>query len=258
MKTCLVLLILIFGASSLKAEICGKTDDRKLAREPRVGRLVRQWREDNGRVKTKQMGTAFLIGNNCVLTCHHCLEMDSDHGRKMNRFLEFNVYGEDSAEMPALKQDRYELDMKTLESSGQVNMGNDWAVVKIKNNSQTNKSAHIVQGFYSLAKQSKLATSITVIGYGYNMENRKMNRVQQISTGAQIIPDEDEFSEADDILFHTADTKPYHSGSPIINSESAEVLGIHTGGECAVDGHNVGTKISNPQLQVEIQNCLEN
>lgn len=222
------------------ADICGKTDDRILSMEPRVGRLVKSGETAGCNIT--------LIGNNCAITSGACDETD---------YAEFYVpYSLKGVAQPADEKNVYYVKERTASNRG---IGSTWSVVKLAPNAITHKNAHDVQGFYKIKnKSSKNFIKIKVVSYGGvnndsypvssgevppNSNPDQMNYAQQesrgdlVKAGIFLIPS---------IIEHNADTSYGSAGAPVIDEQLDELVGITTHGGCrAVYVNPIGARFTN-------------
>lgn len=228
-KSFLVLPLLLLMTVTSSADICGKTDDRILSFDPKVGRLSKEG--------SHQGCVATLISKNCVITVGECAE-DRD-------YVEFNVpvsiAGIPQASLP---EDTYYVSKGTaaFEKNG---IGGQWAVLKLEPNKLTGKLPGDVQGFYRVATGGyRNNEPIRVVQFSYalndtdyvrsgdviaNANGDSMHFAQQVSHGRLVkagiflIPQ---------IIEHDADTSYGSWGAPVISERTNEVVGISTHGGC--------------------------
>lgn len=222
------------------ASICGDTDDRIPSTDVRQGR----W---NGGC------TAWLISENVFLTAGHCGAPSS------NSRMHF-TYGTGSAAI----EDQYAADVSSYRSSDDFSFstgyGHDFGIGRLLPNSNTGLLPGVAQsekcdgggscGWYSLGAVPASTSGITMRVTGYGVA-ATASQSQKTHTGAltQIITgggsDGKEYR-----LGYTMDTTGGNSGSPAINDNTGDAIGIHTHGGCtATGGANAATRIDHPDLQ---------
>jgi formylmethanofuran dehydrogenase subunit D len=221
-----------------QASICGPTDDRVPSSDPRVARI---W--PNG-------CTAFLIDDelNCFLTAGHCATFSFE-------IVEFNVPLSDAngaANHPP-PSDQYPIDPASLQTLGSGGVGNDWAYFGAFANSETGLTAAQAQGaFFVLADTPPpvQGQTIRITGCGTTGSSvpGEWNRAQKTHTGPFV-------TFAGSTVQYQTDTTGGNSGSPVINEDTGQVIGIHTHGGCgSSSGENSGTGINNAALQDALAN----
>ncbi|WP_413612500.1 trypsin-like serine protease [Bdellovibrio sp. HCB-110] len=229
MKNLFLIATVLAFTSLANADICGKTDDRALSFDSKVGRLAKEGEH--------QGCAATLVGRSCVITVGACAE-DRD-------YVEFNppvsIAGIPQASTP---EDTYYV-KKGSAVFKQKGIGSQWAVMQLEPNRVTNKFAGDVQGFYQVAhRKYQNYEPIRVVGYGYALNDTdyvrsgdvaantfgdSMNFAQQVSYGRLVkagiflIPE---------IVEHDADTSYGSWGAPIISQITNEIVGISTHGGC--------------------------
>ncbi len=249
MNNCLSFAILasLFSFAA-QADICGKTDDRNLSFDSKVGRLVREG-------ERKGCGIT-LVGNKCAITIGVCAE-DRDYA-------EFNVppsiAGIPQASAP---EDVYYVKKGTavFEKRG---IGQQWAVVELEPNRITKKLPGDVQGFYEVAT-SKYRNNepIRVVSYGYGLNDTEYVRSGEVqpNTNGDVIHHAQQVSYGKlvkagiflipEIVEHNADTSYGSGGAPIISENTNEVVGINTHGGCkAVYMNPMGARYTNSGTSV--------
>jgi hypothetical protein len=137
---------------------------------------------------------------------------------------------------------KYEINTGSVVKPQQYSVGNDWAIFSVYPNATTGKTALQAQNAYFNVEQTMTYGSLEVIGFGYDDECSK-SYTQQSSIGTYEGLDLDE-----DIIKHTCDAEGGNSGSPIINSATGKVIGIHTHEGCGSLGYNRGTSTYNTSL----------
>jgi V8-like Glu-specific endopeptidase len=206
--------------------------------EPRIGRL-----------REKRHGVLFcsaaLISKSCALTAGHCsfisyvMEFDIPDGK--GKF----TYGS--------PENTFEIDRKlsTFESNGK---NSDWAVIKLKPNSITKKLPGEERGFFEISKDDfHPLDQIAVIGYG--AAENAFSFLQQRGDGIinQLSGDTSHHSL---FLEHTADTGNSSSGSPVLDLNSFELIGIHTFGDKERLVNSATVIMGHQKLQDLIKKCV--
>lgn len=221
--------LLSLTAFNAHADICGKTDDRVISNDSKIGKLVRVG-------DYKGCGVT-LISNKCAITIGECAE---------NRdYAEFNV----PASIAGIPQTSSQEDIYYVKKGSAVfekgSIGSQWAVIELEPNRLTKKYPGEVQGYYEVAsRKSRDNDPVRVVGYGYGLNDTDYVRsgevepntngdvihyAQQVSTGKLVkaglflIPS---------IVEHDADTSYGSWGAPIISENTNEVVGINTHGGC--------------------------
>ena len=227
----LLTLILLTVSCVASAEICGKTDDRILSFDSKVGRLARDG-ETKGCAAT-------LIGKTCVITSGNCIEKDT---------VEFNVplsiAGVPQVSAP---ENRYAVIKSTIQAKSQGGIGDYWAVMRLAPNSVTGKMAGDVQGFYKVATHKyRDMEPVRVVQFTYALNDTDYVRdgvparadgevrhfAQQVSFGKLV---KSGIFLLPEIIEHDADTSYGAAGSPVISEVTNEVLGINTHGGCQAE-----------------------
>ncbi|EQC44301.1 serine protease [Bacteriovorax sp. Seq25_V] len=250
-------LVAILALANLTAfagnkSICGKTDDRALSTNPKIGRLLDSRSGDGGCTLT-------MISKSCGVSAGHCLSV--------LKVAEFNTSESVNGNIqhPEAK-DVYDIDQKSIQSKN-GGPGNDWAVFKVLPNNETGLYAGDVQGTYDVSFEiPEIGDVLRITGYGLDSEPSK-NLAQQTHTGAlqsvgtatRDTDDEDNWNGRPySRLTHTVDTMGGNSGSTIIRESDEKIIGIHTHGGCSSwGGANQGTLIAkHTELTQAIKSCL--
>ena len=219
--------------------ICGPGDDRAIASDSRVARLL---------TSTGSVCTAFLISDSarCMLGAGQCAP---DGGA----LVEFNVPPSTASGdmVHPDPRDQYAIDEFSIQS-GASGPGNDWAYFGVFPNSNTDLGAAAAQGgaFPVLPAPPAAAQTLRLNGFGTVSApvpaNR--NRVQKSASGAFV-------GLVGSTLEHQADTTTGDAGSPIQLGATGQVIGIHNGDGC-VDplgsSFNTGTAVQNAGLQAAL------
>lgn len=243
LATALLSLIAMFYCASALAgpsTICGDVDTRVPSDFKPIGRSLEEADAAGG-------CTATLVSKNCVITVAHCI---GDV-----KITEFNVpaSNEKGVITHSAPTDQYEIDREIAARIVRNVPGNDWLVYRLKPNLITGKSAGEVQGFYPVRFNPILLLSTDQFRIsGYGAAKGCLHATQQTALGLA--------SRKSDknALFYRVDTMPGNSGSAIILEKTQEIIGIHSHGECSVDGgYNHGTWIANvPALSQAITQCI--
>jgi len=218
--------------------ICGPTDDRVLSSDNRAARLL-------------PVGcTGWLINdcNSCFLTAGHCSTSNSSIN-----VVQFNVplsNSEGSLNHPP-PEDQYAFDVASRQSNNGGGVGNDYAYFGVFPNSNTGLTPAEAYGdVYQLATPPQnQGQDIRITGYGTtgNGVPRQWNQVQKTHTGPF-------FSFNGTTLSYQTDTTGGNSGSPVINEDTGEAIGIHTHGGCGNNSGNYGTGANHSGLQNFLSN----
>lgn len=234
-----------FYFSSAYADICGKSDDRFPYENSAVGKFVKKGDYRGCNVA--------LVSKNCVVTMAECLN-DKDQ-------VEFNVPASIlGIPQHASAEDIYEVDEKNFTSNKNGSgIGNSWAVVKLKANEVTGRSAGDAQDILKvISKKPKKSDKIIVVQHSYALPDtyevkyegqipnpygdvmhyaQQASRGELVKAGIFLIPE---------ILEYNADTYAGSGGAPIINETTGELIGINTHGGCGAKYMNpIGARFTN-------------
>ena len=211
--------------------ICGTTDDRIPSQDPRVGRLLS--------VDLSGGCTGWLLETGLIVTAGHCITQDS-YG-----VLQFNVpesLSDGTIQHPSPEY-QYSANQQTIVYED-GNVGDDWAVFQVYNNSVTDLTPLQAQGESFEVIQDISPSILRVTGYGVSGPSpyfgnppprNSYSQTQQTDDGSNV-------GSSGSIIRHRADTQPASSGSPIIDESSGSAIGVHTHGGCtATGGFNRGT-----------------
>jgi len=219
--------------------ICGTTDDRQLSNLPGNARLM-------------TVGcTAWMINdvNHQFLTAGHC-------GVTTTSVVQFNVPLSTSTgtiQNPP-PQDQFPVDFTSNQGLG-GGVGNDWRYFGALPNSGTGITAFQHQnGFYTLANVAPpvAGQTIRITGYGTvaSPVSQTWRQVQKTHVGNY-------FSLTGTTVRYTTDTTGGNSGSPVLNVNTGEAIGIHTHGGCSsTGGSNSGTAVQHAGLQAALNSPL--
>jgi hypothetical protein len=149
-------------------------------------------------------------------------------------------------------EDQYAVDVSSIQFAWGFN-GNDWCYFGCFPNTETGLAPIEAQaGFYLLVETpppvgGQLAR---ITGYGLDDSPPEWSQVQQTHAGPYV-----EFSLTEYFVRYETDTRPGNSGSAVVDEQTGEAFGIHTGDGChEVDGSNLGTAVTNPALQFALSN----
>ncbi len=208
------------------ASQCGPTDDRLPSTDPRVAR-------------SSPVGcTAWLISDasNCFITAGHCYSVSGMQVCEFNVPLS-NSNGSWNHPPPS---EQYTVD----HSSAQwVNggIGNDWCYFGCFTNTETGLSPFQAQGdAFDLATSPPNVTgqTISITGHGTDNSPSMWNQVQQTHAGPYT-------SFSGTTVKYQVDTTGGSSGSPVINQDTGEAIGVHTHAGCnSGGGANQGTGVN--------------
>ena len=210
--------------------ICGIDDDRVRSFNNAVGRII-------------QVGcTGWIVSNGLHVTAGHCI----GSGTSVLQFNVPNSLPDGTIQHPPAK-DQYSIDQQSIvyQNGG---LGNDWAVFKVFNNSETGlQPIEAYKVSFSVA-QGLTSNKFRVTGYGVDgpapyfgssSPRNSDSQTQQTHVGSNI-------NSSGTIIRHTADTQPGNSGSPIIDENTGSAVGVHTNGGCgSTGGSNSGTSTYN-------------
>jgi len=229
--------------------ICDGIDNRNASNHKAVGRILIQ---RNNEIISVCTGWISSIGK--IITASHCFD-DLFNYPGAIAVIEFNVpYSEpDGTIRHPSPEFQFAIDRNSVIRSGDMSVGNDWAIFSAYNNSlqqpiQVQNSSLIV---YDIRDINSI---FSLIGFGLDgpppfyggsvrdstNHTQQKDFTQPVSqTGTNnIIFD-------GDIIKYKIDAHNSNSGSPIINETYNCAIGIHTHGECQIDGFNKGTSVSN-------------
>ena len=164
--------------------------------------------------------------------------------------VEFNYPLSDSNGCPGHPgpEDQYAVDLDFLQSSGSAGSGDDWAYFGCFPNTETGLTPYEAQGQYFVLADVPPPVDgqmIRITGNGTTQSPipNEWNRAQKTHVGPYT-------SFSGTTVQYQVDTTAGNSGSPVINEETGEAIGIHTHAGCMIDGgENSGTAINHPGLQ---------
>ncbi len=205
--------------------ICGTKDDRTFNTDPRVGRL------SNG-------CSGWLINKRTAVTAGHC---QSSTGYTI---LSFNVPKSTSSgsKRQSHPNDQYPNVPNSIQRlSGGV--GRDYAVMLLSQNSNTKKYPGEAQKQWfqlGTVPTSTATQNIRITGYGTTSPRNELNGAQKTHVGPM-------YQITSTYLRYRTDTTGGNSGSPVIQENTGQAIGVHTHGGCRSSGTtnaNYGTSIS--------------
>jgi V8-like Glu-specific endopeptidase len=218
--------------------ICFSVDDRVLSSDPRDARMM-------------PIGcSVWLFGDqgSCFLTAGHCSPSSS-------QVVQFNVplssNGGGTRNPPP--QDQYAIDNASVQATGSVFIGNDWAFFGTFDNSTTGLSPLQAQGESHVLANSNPAVDgrpIRITGYGVTSSPvpASWNQVQKTHVGPLV-------SINGNTVRYQTDTTGGNSGSSIVDDTNNTSIGIHTNAGCGSGGgSNQGTSLFNSGLQSALAN----
>lgn len=232
----------LLSTTASYANICGRTDERELSYDSKVGRLSRDGKNSGC--------TVTLISKNCAITSGSCVKNSAD-------FAEFNPpLSVGGVAMPSSAEDQYRVDLSFYEFDDSVKVGENWAVIRFEKNSVTNLFPGQVQGFYKIiSKKLNKNAPIRVVSFGGDDRSETNTFAQQTSKGPATKPG---IFLLPSIIEFAADTGWGSSGAPIISEETNELAGVNTHGGCDINRSNAGTYLyNNKKIQTAIAACLK-
>ncbi len=239
MTRVLLSFLFILPSYSFEKSICNGEDLRVESKERRVGRAQRPG--------DKSGCTIAMIGRTCAISAGHC------HHRLEN--VHFNVpYSTDDGEIrPSEKSDIYPVIQESIiyRENGK---GDDFAVFRIGKNGLTNEFPGDTNGFFSISFREVFpGEQIRLISYGADRDAGEEYKTYTQQTSYSSI-----FESEETYLTYQADTWGGSSGAPVLD-ENDSIIGIHTHGDCDVDGgRNSGTNIHNlREFKEAVINCLK-
>jgi V8-like Glu-specific endopeptidase len=218
------------------ATICGPTDDRVPANDPRVGRIM----------PTICTGWLFDGRPNAMLTAGHCFDPLETFGAEV---VEFNVplstASGDPQHPPPSEQ--YAIDPASVVWAHTAT-GDDWAHFGVFANPVTGLPPLAAQGSSFTTAAPAATPEIRVTGFGFDFGAASATNQTHAGPFVEI---------AGNIVRHRADTEPGNSGSPMARTSDGRAIAIHTDGFCSpTGGANEGTALTNPALVAAIANPL--
>jgi V8-like Glu-specific endopeptidase len=230
------------GIGMSEKTICG-SDNRVLSSDVRVARMF----AGGG-------CTAWLMSNGTVITAGHCI---GSSGFGTNTIIEFNVPLSSSGGIPnpSAPEDQYVIDITNV-SWEDVQIGRDWGIMGIIENSTTGLMPAIAQGdfFRPTLRVPTNGSNIRITGYGIDSDGPAQNMLAQQSHSDNFL---ERINNSASGIFdkYQADTEGANSGSPVIRSSNQDfTYGIHTHGGCnqSSTNGNSGTSFDYNPLQIEM------
>jgi V8-like Glu-specific endopeptidase len=221
--------------------ICGSNDDRTPSFNPRVARILKRGAAAGC--------TVTLIGKSCAVSAGHC--------SSTFQVAEFNTPASRAGRIVNSRpEDIYEVDKSSIKYSN-GGIGNDWAVLRLKQNNITGRFPGELQGHYEITRSfvPKAGDEIRITGYGRDSADPSRNFAQQTHAGPIHKVDARETT-----ISHQADTMGGNSGSSIIHTNTQQVIGIHTHGGCGRSNNssNSSTLIAgHHKFAAAIKACLD-
>ena len=226
--------------------ICGTIDDRILSQDPRNARMstgCTAWMYDDPAGCGNSFGTA-----------GHCIS----NGRP-GVIVEFNVPLSSSTGVirHPPPEDQYPVEPVSIQSTGSGGVGNDAAIFRTFVNSNTGLTPFEAQGAkYPLASTATTVRTndpIRITGYGTTTTQpntpRSWSQVQKTHVGPL------NSATTGTRLRYRADTSGGNSGSPVIDDNTGNVVGVHTHGGCtSTGGSNTGTAVQHRGWQNFLSN----
>jgi Trypsin-like peptidase domain len=224
--------------STTDRSICFGVDDRELSFDDRDARLM-------------PIGcTAWLFGDqgSCMLTAAHC-------GPGTGDVIQFNVPLSSNGGSPQNPppQDQYPVDGSSVQQSGSIFIGNDWAYFGVFDNSNTDMTPMEAQGAsHTLSATNPPADGrpIRITGYGSTVSPVPPSwyLVQKTHVGPLI-------SNSGNIVRYQTDTSGGNSGGVVLDENNNVAIGIHTNAGCnSTGGSNQATSLFNSGLQAALAN----
>ncbi|MFG0331183.1 MAG: trypsin-like serine peptidase [Phycisphaerales bacterium] len=217
--------------------ICGDTDDRLPSDDARAARAL------------PSGCTAWIIDDpaHCFLSAGHCVTLGGIS------VVEFNVPM--SASNGAIRhpppEDQYSVDLTSMQDRW-TTIGDDWAYFGTYENSETGLYAwQVQQDWFTLADPPAVSgQDIRITGYGTTSFpiDPQWNQIQKTHAGPY-------HARLGTRLEYRADTTGGNSGSPVINDDTGEAIGVHTNAGCTRSGGaNSGTGLNNTGVQAALDN----
>lgn len=240
-------LALILAPTLLSAAttFCFEEDQRVLAYENEVGRILPSKTGRVGRRRSPSVCTTTLISDRCAITAGHCV--------KHLKYVQFNVplSNPNRTINHPVPADTYLVDNSSIIYSSE-GAGDDWAVFRLLPNVTSGKFAGAVQGYLDISLDDNKVKKIRITGFGLDYSPGEFNYSQQTDVG-------DVLKIEGSIIYHLADTQGGNSGSAIVDLLTNKIIGIHTHAGCGDSRYssNRGTSIArNIKLSRAIKECL--
>lgn len=228
--------------------ICGESDNRSVSDIREVGRAVETEYGQNACTLT-------LISSSCAISAGHCYEVLG--------YAEFNTpLSIEGMLQRSNSEDLYEID-QTFTRHTNNGIGDDWAVLKLKENQTTKKLPGDVQGFLDIDYDGyKVGDQVRITGYGVTKDPTTF-QAQQTHTGKVTgigTLNSPWIVKPSAVLEHQVDTTGGNSGSAIVHEATGKIIGIHTNAGCGYSQYysNTGMIIGRNQALVNaIKTCLD-
>ncbi|NBD17763.1 MAG: trypsin-like serine protease [Cyanobacteria bacterium] len=213
--------------------------------------------------------TGWLTSAGVGLSAGHCFCQNVEKGICQNpkpittqQILQFDVPPSlpDGTEQPPPAKDQFPIDMGSIKfAEVGFDNGRDWAVFRIKPNTDGTSVFASRQAFFQLVKTApapEKGTYITVTGYGVDDKppgtkggNNAASQTEQEALG-QILEVIDKENPSRRIFYYDADSSGGDSGGPLHLPGSLIAIGIHDGGytNCKPPNCNYATGIANENL----------
>lgn len=208
-------------------DLCG-SDDRVPYNHAAVGRI---------NIEPHDIpATGWILFDGRIVTAAHVVD-----GAGSKSYIEFNIPSStcNSLGHPSAEH-KYFINLDSIERPQSYSVGNDWAIFSVSPNSTTGLMPLEAQNAFFYVEQTTTPGSLQVIGFGDDSECDK-RYTSQASTGTYVDLD-------GTTIKHQCDTEGGSSGSPIINTSTGKVVGIHTDEGCGSLGYNRGTSTYNTSL----------
>lgn len=217
------------------ASMCGQ-DDRFVVETHAVGYVTSRSSVPQQR---SPVCTLTLISESCALTAGHCLEA-------LDQAV-FQAIDEHGNSAP-LNTRTYAVDKNSV-AALQTRIGNDWAVVRLKDNAVTGLRPGKAHGFIEPELDPTFPPESLLEVTAAERSEKSDHFVQWKSEGSTLWTD-------GSILYHDLDTGKGSSGSLLLNPSNSKAVAIHTHGGCETMKNNKATIIARvPHLVRAIRAC---
>eukprot|EP00904_Undaria_pinnatifida_P001929 jgi/Undpi1/11737/HiC_scaffold_37.g14032.m1 len=219
--------------------ICGSTDDRTLATDPRVGRAIHP----------TYACTWWLISECTIVTAGHCSQ-----GVTTPTLVAFNIPlstgGGVYVQPPP--DDQYPL-LFTFRQEENTGVGGDWGVMNLGRNSNHGLYPGDRQGaWFNLGTVPGSISGVDIRITGNGRVTAPVSPTWNAATKTHLGP-RLSTSRANALRYQT-DTTGGNSGSPIIHEQTGNAIGVHTHGGCSSSGGgNYGTRVDKPVFANAVQ-----
>ncbi len=241
--------------------ICDGTDDRVVSTDNRVGRIL----STTAPGSSLSTCTGWQISNGVFLTAGHCVV-----GGMQVYELNVPMSTSNGGIIFANPNDQYPVAQGSFIFEN-ANEGDDWCIFNVNPNSNTGllpyqngANANVINNRFFrcswelLPGTSGSTTRITGFGkdslpVGTGGGRNSFNATNQTHVG----PFDAKSGSGNSIkIEYTVDTEPGNSGSPVIIEGTNTTIGIHTYGDCPLNGVNGGTSFDAQDLENAINNYL--